>query len=53
VRPKDKYSAAFKQPVIVGNSYNGVAEILKGLAIGDKVVSTGYQELIDGEYIRF
>ncbi len=53
VRPKDKYSAAFKQPVIVGNSYNGIAEILKGLAVGDKVVSIGYQELIDGEYIRF
>jgi multidrug efflux pump subunit AcrA (membrane-fusion protein) len=53
VRQKDKYSAAFKQPVVIGNSYNGVAEILNGLAIGEKVISTGYQELIDGEYIRF
>lgn len=53
VRPKEKFNAAYKQPVVIGNSYNGVAEILKGLAVGDKVVSTGYQELIDGEYIRF
>jgi membrane fusion protein (multidrug efflux system) len=53
VRPKDSLSAAYKQPVVIGNSYNGVAEIVKGLAAGDKVVSTGYQELIDGEYIRF
>jgi membrane fusion protein (multidrug efflux system) len=53
VRAKDQYNGAFKQPVEIGNSYNGVAEILKGLAVGDKVISVGYQELIDGEYIRF
>jgi membrane fusion protein (multidrug efflux system) len=53
VRSKENFNAAFKQQVIIGNSYNGVAEILKGLAIGDKVISTGYQELIDGEYVRF
>ena len=53
VRSKDKYNAAFKQPVVIGNSYNGVAEILKGLAVGDKVISVGYQELVDGEYVRF
>jgi RND family efflux transporter MFP subunit len=53
VRSKDKYSAAFKQPVTIGNSYNGVAEILHGLAAGDRVVSAGYQELINGEYVRF
>jgi membrane fusion protein, multidrug efflux system len=53
IRTKDKYSAAIKQPVIMGNSYNGVAEIVKGLAPGDKVISIGYQELVDGEYVRF
>jgi multidrug efflux pump subunit AcrA (membrane-fusion protein) len=53
VKSKDQYNAAFKQPVEIGNSYNGVAEITKGLAVGDKIVSTGFQELIDGEYIRF
>ena len=53
VRSKDKFSMAFKQPLVIGNSYNGVAEILQGLKVGDKVISAGYQELMDGEYIRF
>jgi len=53
VRAKDKFNAAFKQPVILGTSYNGVAEVLKGLSVGDKVISVGYQELVDGEYVRF
>jgi RND family efflux transporter MFP subunit len=53
VRPKDKFSTAVKQPVVIGNSYNGVAEITRGLTVGDKVISAGYQQLIDGEYIRF
>ncbi|MEI8226281.1 MAG: efflux RND transporter periplasmic adaptor subunit [Bacteroidota bacterium] len=53
VRSRDKYSAAFKQPVVIGNSYNGVAEIIQGLKVGDRVISVGYQELVDGEYIRF
>ena len=52
-RSKDKYHAAFKQPVVIGNSYNGVAEILHGLEDGDRVISAGYQELVDGEYVRF
>jgi RND family efflux transporter MFP subunit len=53
VRLKDKFHAAFKQPVVLGNSYNGVAEVLSGLTVGDKVISVGYQELVDGEYVRF
>jgi RND family efflux transporter MFP subunit len=53
VRSKEKYNAAFKQAVLLGNSYNGVAEVLKGLEVGDKVISAGYQELVDGEYVRF
>jgi len=52
-RSKDKFNAAFKQPVVLGISYNGVAEVLKGLAVGDKVISVGYQELVGGEYVRF
>jgi membrane fusion protein, multidrug efflux system len=53
VRPKERFQAAFKQAVVIGNSYNGVAEVLKGLAVGDRVISVGYQELVDGEYVRF
>jgi membrane fusion protein (multidrug efflux system) len=53
IRRGATYMGAFKQRIEIGNSYNGVAEILKGLAAGDKVISVGYQELIDGEYVRF
>jgi membrane fusion protein (multidrug efflux system) len=53
VRSKERYNAAVKQPVVIGNSYNGVAEVLKGLSVGDKVISIGYQELADGEYVRY
>ena len=53
VRLKDKYNAAFKQKVVIGNSYNGIAEITDGLVVGDKLVSAGFQELIDDEYVRF
>lgn len=53
IHPKDKYFAAVKQQVVVGNSYNGVVEILQGLSVGDKVISIGYQELVEGEYVRF
>jgi membrane fusion protein, multidrug efflux system len=53
IRPKDKYNIAVKQPVTIGSSYNGVAEILQGLSVGDKVISVGFQKLIDGEYVRF
>jgi membrane fusion protein (multidrug efflux system) len=53
VRSKDNQHTAAKQPVSIGNSYNGVAEVLQGLSAGDKVISTGFQELIDGQPIRF
>jgi membrane fusion protein (multidrug efflux system) len=53
IRTKSKYFTAVKQPVVVGNSYNGAVEILQGLSVGNKVISTGYQELVDGEYVRF
>jgi membrane fusion protein (multidrug efflux system) len=53
IHPKDKYYVVVKQPVVIGNSYNGIAEILQGLKAGDKVISIGYQELVDGEYVRF
>lgn len=52
-KPKDQYNTAIKQPVTLGNSYNGVAEVLHGLSDGDKVISAGFQELVDGEYVRF
>ena len=53
VKEKDEYHGAFKQPIEIGNTYNGMAEILNGLAVGDKIISAGFHDLIDGEYIRF
>ncbi len=53
VQSKENFTAAVKKPVVIGNSYNGIAEILKGLSAGDRIISSGYQELIDGEYVRF
>jgi len=53
VRPKEENNAAFKKSVVIGNSYNGVAEIIEGLTAGDKVITIGYQEIVDGEYVRF
>ena len=53
VRKKEIYDGAFKQPVVIGNTYNGIAEITNGLAVNDKVVTAGFQELADGEYVRY
>jgi len=53
ISPKDNYSVAAKQPITLGNGYNGMVEVLEGLKVGDKVISTGYQDLIDNEYVRF
>jgi len=41
-----------RQMVTVGNTYNGMAEITKGIAQGDKVITTGYNSLMDGQLIK-
>lgn len=43
---------ARRLPVTVGNSYNGLTEITSGIAEGDKVITTGFNSLIDGELIQ-
>jgi membrane fusion protein, multidrug efflux system len=53
VRPKGQYQAAYKQTITIGVSYNGVSEVLQGLNPGDKIISAGYNELMDGEFVRF
>jgi RND family efflux transporter MFP subunit len=52
-KAKDNYNAAYKQKVELGNTYNGVAEVVHGLSQGDKIISAGFQELVDGQYVRF
>jgi len=44
---------AKKVKVKVGKMYNGKAEILEGLKEGDKFISKGFQELNEGEAVKF
>ncbi len=44
---------ARKRNVTVGLIYNGSAEILEGLKTGDLMITTGYQDLNDGELVKF
>lgn len=48
-----QYNSIVKQKVTLGNSYNGMAEITGGLKTGDLVVSTGFQDIAEGEFVRF
>ena len=36
-------------PVQLGNTYDSKVEILSGLALGDQVITTGYEELNEGD----
>lgn len=42
-----------KKNVKVGNTYNGNAEILSGLNKGDQLIVTGFDNLNDGDLIKF
>ena len=43
---------ARRLPVTVGSTYNGLAEITAGITTGDKIITTGFNSLIDGELIQ-
>lgn len=43
---------AKKVSVQVGQSYNGMAEILSGLKESDQLISTGFQDLVDGQTLK-
>jgi len=43
---------ARRLPVTVGSIYNGLAEITSGITAGDKIVTTGFNNLVDGELIQ-
>lgn len=43
---------ARKKTVKVGKQYNGKAEILSGLAEGESLITTGYQDLNDGQSLK-
>jgi len=42
-------TVAHKQKVELGQTYNGLAEITSGLQAGDKIISTGFNSLIEGQ----
>jgi membrane fusion protein (multidrug efflux system) len=44
---------ARKVKVNIGQSYNGNTEILNGLKEGDKLITVGYQNLEDGQLLKF
>ena len=44
---------ASRRIVKEGMDYNGVVEVLEGLSIGDRVISSGYQSLNEGALITF
>ena len=46
-------TVARRKVVTTGIIYNGTTEIKSGLAEGDKVITLGFQNVIDGDEIRF
>jgi membrane fusion protein (multidrug efflux system) len=50
---KDGKTVAKKQMVTVGLTYNGDTQISGGLNPGDKLITAGYQDLNDGEVLKF
>ena len=46
-------TTARRKEITTGISYNGLVEINSGITIGDKVVTTGAQDLNDGQQIKF
>jgi membrane fusion protein, multidrug efflux system len=44
---------ARSRKVKTGLSYNGQVEIIEGLSAGDLLITTGYQELVDGQAVSY
>ena len=43
---------AKRKSVTIGKNYQGQVEIIEGLSSGDPVITTGYQDLVDGQPIK-
>lgn len=48
-----KNKKAAKTPVKVGAIYRTDAEIVSGLSEGDKIITLGYQDVLDGQSVKF
>jgi len=53
VKQENNKKVARRQDIQSGLIYNGLAEVLTGLKIGDQVVVTGYQDLKEGQIVSF
>ncbi|GBL36210.1 cobalt-zinc-cadmium resistance protein CzcB [Filimonas sp.] len=49
----DEHNKAKLIPVTLGNTYESKVEIINGLSLGTKVVTTGYEELNEGDDLQF
>jgi len=49
----DKQATAKKVSIKQGQNYNGMVEISAGLKKGDWVISTGFQDVNNGETVAF
>jgi len=49
----DAQNKAKLLPVQLGNSYQNKVEIVSGLALGDKVITSGYEELNEGDQLQY
>lgn len=48
-----KNKVARSREVKTGLSYNGKVEVISGLQAGDKIITEGYQDLVDGQLINY
>lgn len=46
-------NTAVKRVITTGNAYDGTTVVLSGLSKGDKVISFGYSEVVDGQKISY
>lgn len=53
VDEKNGTTIARKQIIKVGMIYGAAAEVSEGLKLGDKIVTTGYQDLVNGQLIKY
>jgi membrane fusion protein (multidrug efflux system) len=49
---KDGKLVAKKVSIKTGKMYNNLAEVLSGLNVGDQLITTGYQDLTDGQALK-
>jgi RND family efflux transporter MFP subunit len=44
---------AVKKVVTTGSTYNGQIEVKEGLTVGDKIITLGFSEVVDGQKITY